>query len=171
MGLENLLLGLLLSGCLSLYSIFYFIFLFSADCGEAGTKKKKACKNCTCGLAEELDAEAEEKQKSKTVTSSCGSVCDLLNFNHCLGRANECWWSGALLFIWHVGPSVCQFSFVDTLMFHEISYLTFSEIRKDVAKLVVCCSRDWRLRINYKTLSRSLLLNGQAFTVTGLAQA
>ena len=28
---------------------------------------------------------------------------------------------------------------------HEISYLIFSKIRKDVAKCVICCSRDWRL--------------------------
>ena len=40
-----------------------------SDCG--GEKKRKACKNCTCGLAEEL---AEDKPvKQKTVTSSCGS--------------------------------------------------------------------------------------------------
>ena len=29
---------------------------------------------------------------------------------------------------------------------HEISFLIFSKIRKDVAKFVVCCSRDWRLK-------------------------
>ena len=29
---------------------------------------------------------------------------------------------------------------------HEISYLIFSKIRKDVAKFVVCCSRDWRFK-------------------------
>ena len=28
----------------------------------------------------------------------------------------------------------------------EISYLNFSEIRKDVTKFVVCCSRDWRFK-------------------------
>lgn len=35
------------------------------------TKKRKACANCSCGLAEELNAEDTVKQKS--VTSSCGS--------------------------------------------------------------------------------------------------
>ena len=30
---------------------------------------------------------------------------------------------------------------------HEISYLIFSKNKKDVAKMVVCCSRDWRLRV------------------------
>ena len=40
-----------------------------ADCG--GEKKRKACKNCTCGLAEELEAEKPVQQKS--VTSSCGN--------------------------------------------------------------------------------------------------
>ena len=29
---------------------------------------------------------------------------------------------------------------------HEISYLFFSKTRKDVAKFVVCCSRDWRFK-------------------------
>ncbi|XP_053402651.1 anamorsin homolog [Mercenaria mercenaria] len=43
-----------------------------ADCGTGADKKKKACKNCTCGLAEELDAEAA-KSKPKTATSACGS--------------------------------------------------------------------------------------------------
>ena len=74
------------------FTVFYF--LFPADCGEAGTKKKKACKNCTCGLAEELDAEAEEKQKSKTVTSSCGSVCDLFVY---LCLVVTCWERADLL--------------------------------------------------------------------------
>ena len=40
-----------------------------ADCG--GEKKKKACKDCTCGLAEELAENKPVKQKS--VSSSCGS--------------------------------------------------------------------------------------------------
>ena len=29
---------------------------------------------------------------------------------------------------------------------HDISYLIFSKIRKDVEKSVVCCSRDWRFK-------------------------
>ena len=28
----------------------------------------------------------------------------------------------------------------------EILYLIFSKIKKDVAKGVVCCSRDWRFK-------------------------
>ncbi|XP_041375477.1 anamorsin homolog isoform X2 [Gigantopelta aegis] len=41
-----------------------------ADCG-GNAKKKKACKNCSCGLAEELESNAAPKKK--TVESSCGS--------------------------------------------------------------------------------------------------
>ncbi|KAL1450481.1 hypothetical protein WDU94_002845 [Cyamophila willieti] len=43
-------------------------------CGTTG--KRKACKDCSCGLAEELDEEAKEKQKisgDPAPKSSCGS--------------------------------------------------------------------------------------------------
>ncbi len=42
----------------------------STVCGTTG--KRKACKDCSCGLAEEL--EAGKAVKAKAVTSSCGSV-------------------------------------------------------------------------------------------------
>lgn len=51
----------------------------SATCGD-GPKKKKACKNCTCGLSDELEAEA--KTKKKTATSACGSVSISSNHIH-----------------------------------------------------------------------------------------
>ena len=40
---------------------------------------------------------------------------------------------------------------------HEISYLIFfSKIRKDVAKFVVCCNRDWRFNSICKQLNEDL---------------
>jgi len=41
-------------------------------CGD-GTQRKKACKNCSCGLAEELAAEGQPKTKATNATSACGS--------------------------------------------------------------------------------------------------
>ncbi|KAM8892569.1 anamorsin isoform 2-T3 [Spinachia spinachia] len=44
--------------------------LKAPTCGE-GSAKKKACKNCTCGLAEEQ--ESKEKPKTNLPKSACGS--------------------------------------------------------------------------------------------------
>ena len=44
----------------------------AAGCVD-GPKKRKACKDCTCGLAEELEEESAPKN-TQPITSSCGSV-------------------------------------------------------------------------------------------------
>ena len=45
------------------------------DCGEGEGGVRKACKGCSCGLAEELDRDAASKVEKKSVekASSCGN--------------------------------------------------------------------------------------------------
>ncbi|XP_064640772.1 anamorsin homolog [Lineus longissimus] len=43
-----------------------------AECGP-NSEKKKACKNCTCGFADELEAGKTPKQKTQAAASACGS--------------------------------------------------------------------------------------------------
>ena len=57
-----------------LFDIFIYIITFvtiGPDCETSG--KRKACKNCSCGLAEELEEESKLKPKAPPI-SSCGNV-------------------------------------------------------------------------------------------------
>ncbi|KAM8750589.1 anamorsin isoform 2-T2 [Acanthopagrus schlegelii] len=47
--------------------------LKAPSCGEGAGKKKKACKDCTCGLAEDLEQESKGKQTTNMAKSACGS--------------------------------------------------------------------------------------------------
>lgn len=48
-------------------------FRLEYDCGTSTSGVRKACKNCSCGLAQELEKE-EHAAASQNVKSSCGSV-------------------------------------------------------------------------------------------------
>ena len=58
----------------------YLITRIGPECETSG--KRKACKNCSCGLAEEL--EKEVKAVVNPPSSSCGNVCIRLIHLCCL---------------------------------------------------------------------------------------
>lgn len=47
--------------------------LRASGCGEGSEKKRKACKNCSCGLAEELQEEKSKSAAPKPAISACGN--------------------------------------------------------------------------------------------------
>lgn len=78
------------------------------------TGKRKACKDCSCGLAEELDAEAKGANidPNPTQKSSCGSV-NILDFVRYFFY-NSCFYfsaTSATLFVAQLAPiSACRHS-------------------------------------------------------------
>nr|AFK11474.1 anamorsin [Callorhinchus milii] len=47
--------------------------LRALGCGDVAGKKKKACKNCTCGLADELEVTSQSERRKPAATSACGN--------------------------------------------------------------------------------------------------
>lgn len=48
------------------------LIIFDVVCGTTG--KRKACKDCSCGLAEELAQDGKPQTNTANAKSSCGSV-------------------------------------------------------------------------------------------------
>ncbi|KAM8946967.1 anamorsin isoform 2-T2 [Pelodytes ibericus] len=47
--------------------------LRTIGCGEGSDQKRKACKNCSCGLAEELEGEKTKQSTPNAAPSACGN--------------------------------------------------------------------------------------------------
>lgn len=50
------------------------LFNIDYDCDTTSSGVRKACKDCTCGLAQTLEHEEHTKDQ-QNIKSSCGNVC------------------------------------------------------------------------------------------------
>ncbi len=55
------------------------------DCGTGSSGKKKACKNCTCGLADQIEGATQKKTLEQA--SSCGNVRNHLTYQKAIDIA------------------------------------------------------------------------------------
>lgn len=80
-------------------------------CGTTG--KRKACKDCSCGLADELAAENKQKAATENAKSSCGSVSGSIFLSNIL----------FLIWLWEIKT---HFNF----MFSSVIWVMHSDVQR-----------------------------------------